>query len=508
MRLIGYQVPLKARRIDPIGKIDLLGLLDDGRLCVIELKSPGGCGDSPLRALIEGLSYAAVLEANRAAFDEELLARYPDAAGNTSLMVVVLGPTSWWQAWEDSKPAGSWKQPFNAICTALQARLGVTIACVALDGYDRSTLTLGLNRRAPTLRSIPALIDVAGLPTLRGTDTRERAANSYLRLLIATMRTYATTNFSASMFEGRSGPTRPPVFRHIHAHRNVIAAPDDELSEEIVSMLPAAARHRHFASMRSSQALTQSVFGALAATGQLGALGGVTAECGRPAFAEDLEAHMMTFEKQVSWLAEPRPTAVDVWFEALHRIAVECKLTESEFGRCSRPTLSRKDASYCDGSYRRQAQRRDRCALSELGIAYWRYIPALLDWPGDRDHLPCPLDATYQIVRNILAAVVTTDGKVDADAGHALIVYDVRNPAFAPGGAARSALEAAHGALRYPHVLRTVSWQTIIRRLSAETECRWLTDALSHKYGLTTESMTATRRSSHGGSLSAMSHEL
>src|SRR5262245_18122017 len=319
MRLIGYQVPLKARRIDAIGKIDLLGLLDDGRVCVIELKAPDGCGDSPFRALIEGLSYAAVLEANRAAFNEEVLARYPDAADKTPLVVVVLGPTSWWQAWEHSKPAGSWKHPFNALCTALQARLGVTIACVALDGYDRSRLTLGLNRQAPKLPSIPALVDVARLPTLRGTDTRERAANSYLRMLIATMRTYAATNFNASMFEGPSGPRRPPVFRPAHAYCNVIAAPDDELTEEIVSMLPTSARHKHFASMRSSQALTQSVFGALAATGQLGALGDVTAECGRSAFAKNLEAHIMTFEKQVSWLAEPRPTAVDVWFEARRR---------------------------------------------------------------------------------------------------------------------------------------------------------------------------------------------
>jgi len=86
--------------------------------------------------------------------------------------------------------------------------------------------------------------------------------------------------------------------------------------------------------MRSSQALTQSVFGALVATGHFDVLEGVIAECGRPAFAGDLRANTMASEKHVTWLAEPRPTTVDVWLEApTRRIAVECKLTESVAGR-------------------------------------------------------------------------------------------------------------------------------------------------------------------------------
>ena len=34
LRVVVYQVPLKARKTDQIGKIDLLGLLGDGRICV------------------------------------------------------------------------------------------------------------------------------------------------------------------------------------------------------------------------------------------------------------------------------------------------------------------------------------------------------------------------------------------------------------------------------------------------------------------------------------------
>jgi len=62
IRILDYQVPLKAAQFDKgIGKIDLSGCGPDGRLEVIELKvgrSAGVVGETPLRALLEGLAYA------------------------------------------------------------------------------------------------------------------------------------------------------------------------------------------------------------------------------------------------------------------------------------------------------------------------------------------------------------------------------------------------------------------------------------------------------------------
>ena len=65
-RFLDYQVPLKAKRADyGIGKVDLLGVTDRGRLIVVELKYPrSGRGDSPAQALMAGLRYAAIVEAN------------------------------------------------------------------------------------------------------------------------------------------------------------------------------------------------------------------------------------------------------------------------------------------------------------------------------------------------------------------------------------------------------------------------------------------------------------
>ena len=130
-----------------------------------------------------------------------------------------------------------------------------------------------------------------------------------------------------------------------------------------------------------------------------------------------------------------------------------------------RPRLPRDNPSYCDGTYTVQHGRRTRCALTEIGVQYWQHAPAVFNWNPDIDHSPCPLAWTYQLVRNVLAATVRKD-RVETASGHALIIYDERNPAFWPGGNARSAYDAVCTALRHPGLLRTVSWQRVIDQLS------------------------------------------
>ncbi len=209
---------------------------------------------------------------------------------------------------------------------------------------------------------------------------------------------------------------------------------------------PTSKRHRHFASMRSSQALAQSVYGSLAALGKAGALAGLITDDGLPTVQSGVTVQM---EHLVEHLGEPRSTSVDVWLvDGGQRVAVECKFTEREFSRCSRPTLRPgKNPNYardhCDGSYTRQRGRRTRCSLTEIGVRYWQYLPELFDWSADRNMKTCPLDGTYQLARNVLAACVRPDGTVDADGGHALVIYDDRNPAFLPGGEAAQQWEAA-----------------------------------------------------------------
>jgi hypothetical protein len=320
------------------------------------------------------------------------------------------------------------------------------------------------------------------------------AGGSYNDQLVVRMQSYAHERFDAALLEANSDPHRPPVFLAEHATCNLLLPPDADLASSVVKMVPLAARHRWFRSMKSSQALTQSVFGALAATSQLTALGALTAECGRSAFTETSNQLHMTLEQNVNWLGEPRPTSIDVCFEGpQYRIAVECKLSENVFGTCSCPRRPRDNPSYCNGTYTVQHGRQARCALTEIGVQYWQHAPAVLDWNSDVDHSPCPLAQTYQLVRNVLAATVRQD-RVETASGHALIIYDERNPAFWPGGEARSAYDAVCAALRHPGLLRTVSWQRVIGQLSAVRDLRWLVDGLEAKYGLTTPGNTSRHR--------------
>ena len=315
----------------------------------------------------------------------------------------------------------------------------------------------------------------------------------YISELIKRLWSYVDTESLADTgFLDRTEPDvrRPPVFRAEFAYRNVLIAADaDERSKQaIISSLPLSERHQHFASMRSSQALAQSVFGNLAILGKLSLLNGIKTNEGLPAFEMDLDNAQMKLEYNVSHLGEPRPTSVDVWLDGGHRIAVECKLAEPEFGTCSRPMLRQGvdknfDRDYCDGNYARQRGRQSRCSLSEIGIKYWSFVPEIFDWSADNDMLPCALRNTYQLIRNVLAACVREDGTIDLERSYALIIFDAANPAYQEDGKAMEQFATARSALKNPAMLRSLSWQSLVSHLESAQSLPDLTAKLRSKYG-------------------------
>jgi hypothetical protein len=125
-----------------------------------------------------------------------------------------------------------------------------------------------------------------------------------------------------------------------------------------------------------------------------------------------------------------------------------------------------------------------RCSLTEIGIRYWTYIPEILTWNSTTDIKPCPLRDTYQLVRNVQAACVTTDGQIETEIAHALTIYDARNPSFQNGGTANRQWLAAKSALRNNENLRSCSWQRLLMHISRVPDLGWLVDALNAKYGL------------------------
>ena len=148
---------------------------------------------------------------------------------------------------------------------------------------------------------------------------------------------------------------------------------------------------------------------------------------------------------------------------------------------CSRPRLPADHPEHCAKEYCEQGGWRDRCVLSNKGIAYWKYVPKLLKKDALDGAVRCPLWSPYQLVRNILAACVE-NGTVDVARGHALVVYDARNPVFQPH--AGGTFEKLREEVIEPSVLRRCSWQSIIAAMADYKDLKWLVQGLEEKYGM------------------------
>ena len=173
-RLLDYQLPLKARRSDKgIGKVDLLGVTDQGRLMVIELKvKPRGesnRGDSPAAALIQGLRYAAIVEANLNVIAAEVESCLGDRFNDVTILeespiVQILAPKSWWRGWLElstltRNASGRWEPEFSKLTRDVEKRLGVTVECMALDKL--ADITDGPDGHTPQLNRVPVLCPVS-----------------------------------------------------------------------------------------------------------------------------------------------------------------------------------------------------------------------------------------------------------------------------------------------------------------------------------------------------------
>ena len=310
----------------------------------------------------------------------------------------------------------------------------------------------------------------------------------YSDLVFQTLWTWADRHCAGMIYSSRRKGC-PPILQREFAAGNVMVPPDGTHADAIRAMVPPDLRHRWFHNLRSSQALAQSVFGGAAAFNRLDVLEGITAECGRPAFFTNGSDWDLEMEYAVDTLNERSPTRIDALLSSpSRRVAIECKFMEAEFVKCSRPDLRPGDFSYaqqrCDGSYRVQAGRRERCALTGIGIRYWQYLPLLFDWAADRDHEPCPFGTGYQLARNALAACFAPDGGFDPNRGHALIVYDARNPTFREGGEAERQWRNTLVACRIPGLLRRVSWQRLAAAAAEVPDLAWLAEGLRTKYGI------------------------
>ena len=149
--LLDYQLPVATAALDKslgdadpnkgIGKLDLLGLLPDGRLAVVVVKfvppsaTRGGTGDTPLRALLDGLALAAIVDLNRAAIAEEVTEATGRDVSEEAPALILLGGSRYWEICrkrEAQKGAG-WIRELERIGREVSEVTGVEIRYLGIQ---------------------------------------------------------------------------------------------------------------------------------------------------------------------------------------------------------------------------------------------------------------------------------------------------------------------------------------------------------------------------------------
>jgi hypothetical protein len=129
LSVLDYQFPLKSVRADEgVGKVDLLGVTDDGTLTVIELKVAGNREDRRI-ALLEGLIYAAIIEANIDQIAKEALAAREKFVRRSRPTILILAHNEFWSyraAYPDA-------DNFHFLLRDIAAEIPIKIEVATLD---------------------------------------------------------------------------------------------------------------------------------------------------------------------------------------------------------------------------------------------------------------------------------------------------------------------------------------------------------------------------------------
>ena len=147
LHILEYQLPLKARRNDTgVGKVDLFGITASGQAAIVELKAARG-GDTPLRALLEGLAYAAIVQANLAMIRKEVQQRYSLVTATETPRLIVMAPEEYWAGFR-ARLARGWEDQIQAVADRILQGTGVAVAFIALRNW---CFVRGLAGKRPVL---------------------------------------------------------------------------------------------------------------------------------------------------------------------------------------------------------------------------------------------------------------------------------------------------------------------------------------------------------------------
>lgn len=162
LKIIDYQFPLKARQDDKgVGKIDLFGVIDGETPCVIELKvdqDSGNMSDTPLRALLEGLAYCALVEANKNEIWKEAQEKFGFEFKGPRPHLMILAPVGYWSCFFNISSAGDWFAPLLQLIGNLEKFQLPLTTLISLENAD---FTYATGDHPACLTQDPAFLSVS-----------------------------------------------------------------------------------------------------------------------------------------------------------------------------------------------------------------------------------------------------------------------------------------------------------------------------------------------------------
>lgn len=143
IQLVDFQFPLKARRAHKkIGKVDLLGV-SDGLVCVeLKVLRRDGSADNPLAAILEVLSYCAIVSANSSQILTELQTRGINVPRTSTVAGMVLGSTDYWNRWDRSPTCAGWRAAIRHALESIVESTGVVVHLRQFENNEADPLLL------------------------------------------------------------------------------------------------------------------------------------------------------------------------------------------------------------------------------------------------------------------------------------------------------------------------------------------------------------------------------
>lgn len=123
-----------------IDRIDLVGVGPNDRLALVLMRyvAPSatrvGTGETPLRALLEGLAHTAVAMANQAALAAEIEERFERKIADAPPYLFLLGSPRYWELCRkrEAQRGAAWIQQMERLAREIEEKIGVSVRYLAL----------------------------------------------------------------------------------------------------------------------------------------------------------------------------------------------------------------------------------------------------------------------------------------------------------------------------------------------------------------------------------------